>query len=86
MSDSDITVTVEPAPDPAATASAKRSPRWWYSRDMKRGFAWAEVKGFHFHPSNTPGFDMQCLYIYLSAGILRLTGVETEEVHKELIK
>lgn len=81
----DAPATLVPGSFAAPAVRPPHSARKWQSADKQRGFTWAEVAGYHYHPAGTPGNPLTSLYVFLAGGILRLTGTEAETVWEELV-
>lgn len=70
----------------ASNPPSVRRARQWCSRDGKRAFLWTEVIGHAYHEAGAGGSSSSSLYLYLGAGIFRLTGTEADEVFRQLGK
>ena len=74
------------APKTELAAIPSRKPRWWYSRDERRGFCWAEMTAYDFRAGGVGSHLTSTLYLYVKGGIVHLNGAEADEVYAEIKK
>lgn len=72
--------------DDTPSTPSPRRPKWWYSADEKRGFAWVSVVGYDYRSADQSGLGKATLYVYLTGALLSLHGGEADTVYQELKK